>query len=158
MQFRGGTDKFHASRKAIDRYGPTAGCPVCTSIIRKWITIGRVGVHHNDTCRERVANEMKKDSHYRKLMQKHQGNISTVQGQNTLEEQRCHIRKVSHPIQQELKKIINNITDQLGQAMMRRMVASMDVAEFYSPPRMAEMAAKMGFRAGWSIDITTQDI
>ena len=26
MQFRGGTDKLHVSRKAIEKYGPTTGC------------------------------------------------------------------------------------------------------------------------------------
>ena len=31
----------------------------------------------------------------------------------------------------------------------------MDVAEVYSPPRMAAMAAKLGFNKGFSLDLTT---
>ena len=33
----------------------------------------------------------------------------------------------------------------------------MDVAEVYSPPRMARMAAAMKMKAGWSLDLTTVD-
>ena len=41
--------------------------------------------------------------------------------------------------------------------MLQMMVSAMDVAEFYSPPRVAKMAAEMGLRAGWGMDLTTQD-
>ena len=34
MKSKGGPDKFHASRKAIEKYGPTEGCLAC-SIIQK---------------------------------------------------------------------------------------------------------------------------
>merc|ERR1739836_291480 len=33
----------------------------------------------------------------------------------------------------------------------------MDVAEIYSPPRVAEMAARLELQAGWSLDLTTTD-
>ena len=79
MEFRGGPDKFHVSRKAIEKYGPTEGCPACTIITRRGIKTGRVGVHHNNTCRERVINAMKDDPQYRQLMQKHQGNVDVIQ-------------------------------------------------------------------------------
>ena len=32
-----------------------------------------------------------------------------------------------------------------------------DIAEAFSPPRMAIMATKLGFKAGFSLDLTTQD-
>ena len=32
VQFRGGLDKFHVSKRAIERYGPTDGCPACNII------------------------------------------------------------------------------------------------------------------------------
>ena len=41
--------------------------------------------------------------------------------------------------------------------MMHMMIAAMDVAEFYSPPRVATMASRMGLRVGWSLDLTTKD-
>ena len=103
-QFKGGTDKFQVSRKAIDKYGPTKGCPACTSILRKGITTGRAGVHHNQTCRERVIIEMKKDPQYRQLMQKHHESVSMIQEQTSKEEQQGHLRKVIHALQQDIKK------------------------------------------------------
>lgn len=157
VQFKRGIDKFHVSKKAIDRYGPTAGCPACATIKQKGITIGRVGANHNDTCRKRVTAEMRKDPLYRRLMQKHDGGISAVQGEHNLEEQKGHIRKAIHVVQRDVNRRISNITDQLDQAMMSRLVASMDVAEFYSPPRVAAMAAKMGLRAARSLGMTTRD-
>ena len=179
VEFRGGPDKFHVSRKAIERYGPTEGCPACTIITTRGITTGRVGVHHNNTCRERVVKAMKVDPQYRQLMQKHHGNVDVIQHHNCeqnnnndnnnnntiihdnhhhkLAEQRGHVRKALHTIQQKMAGGENSITSQLDQTMMKILIASMDVAEFYSPPRIIEMARTMGLRAGWSMDLTTRD-
>ena len=41
--------------------------------------------------------------------------------------------------------------------MMRMLRREMDVAEVYGPPRVVVMPQKMGLRAGWSLDLTTQD-
>ena len=35
--------------------------------------------------------------------------------------------------------------------------ATVDVAEIYSPPRMAAMASRLGYTAGFSMDLTTSD-
>ena len=35
--------------------------------------------------------------------------------------------------------------------------SSMDVAEVYSPPRITEMARKLGMRPGWALDLTATD-
>ena len=142
VEFKSGIDKFHVSKKAIDRYGPAVGCPACVAIKKRGITTGRVGVNHNDICRRRVTTEMRKDPLYRQFMQKHDGSISTVEDQHNLDEQRGHNRKAIHALQQDVKKRISNITDQLDQAMMSRLVASMDVAEFYRRPLVA--AAVLG--------------
>ena len=45
----------------------------------------------------------------------------------------------------------------LNSVMMAELKKTMDVAEVYSPPRGVEMARKPGFRAGWSLDLTTMD-
>ena len=97
---------------------------------------------------------MKKDPQYRHLIQKRQGSLEVLHDDkdadnqtttNTLlVEQRGYLRKVVHALQQETKRRISDITTQFDQAMMRNLIASMDVAEFYSPPRITEMAAKMG--------------
>lgn len=67
IQFRGGPDKFHVSRKAIEGYGPTERCPACSSITRRGTTPGRVGTNHNDKCRARVTAAMRNDPHHRHL-------------------------------------------------------------------------------------------
>ena len=46
---------------------------------------------------------------------------------------------------------------QFDQAMRKILLEHMDVAEVYSPPRIAEMAGRMGLRPGWSLDLTTCD-
>ena len=144
MQFRGGPDKFHVSKRAVERYGPIEGCPACTSITKRGLVSGRVGVNHNDVCRKRITTVMRNDTHYRQLMQKHKmdANVASVDNQNVkLEEQRGQLKQSVHRMKQR----------------MQTLIAEMDVAEFYSPPRIASMASKMGLGAGWSLDITTND-
>ena len=34
---------------------------------------------------------------------------------------------------------------------------SIDIAEIYSPPRVTEMAARLGMKGGWSLDLTCID-
>ena len=43
MKFKGGPDKLHVSRKAIEKNGPTEGCPACSIIKRRGHLRGRVG-------------------------------------------------------------------------------------------------------------------
>ena len=60
VKFKGGQDKLHISRKAIEKYGPTAGCPACTAIERrKHLTnpSGRLGANHNEICRTKNYGE-----------------------------------------------------------------------------------------------------
>ena len=161
MQFRGGPDKFHVSKRAIERYGPTEGCPACNIIKTRGGGIGRVGIHHNDTCRNKVTTTMKQDPQYRQLMQKHHGMLDIIhnnQNNNNhdtmreicrrLEEQKSHVRKAMHSAKQKMNTMEQGIKAQLDQTMLQMLIASMDVAEFYSPPRIAKMATAMGLRGG----------
>ena len=75
-----------------------------------------------------------------------------------LEEQRGILKKRIHRMKQKMTETTNTIAKQLQQTMWHAFIAQMDVAEFYSPPRITSMAAKMGLRVGWSMDITTNDI
>ena len=77
--------------------------------------------------------------------------------QTRLEEQRGHVRKASHTVKQQMQLSGRNINPQLDQSMLQILIAHMDVAEFYSPPRVANLVVDMGFRAGWGMDITTND-
>ena len=117
-------------------------------------------------------NAMRDDPQHRQLMQKHEGSVDVIRhhhdehNDNTttcnsqkhnVAEQRGHVRKALHAATQDMGSETSSLISQLDQIMMAMMIASMDVAEFYSPPRIIEMARAMGPRTGWSMDITTQD-
>ena len=161
VQFRGGPDKFHVSKRAVERYGPTEWCPAGTSIIKKGLVSGRAGANHNDICRQRITTAMGNDPQYRQLMQKHKKDDIVANVGNPkvkVEEQRGQLRKSVHKMKQKTREEVNTITKQFNQTMLQTLIAETDVAEFYSPPRIASMASKMRLRAGWSLDITTDDV
>ena len=47
--------------------------------------------------------------------------------------------------------------NQLNKTMLGMVVKQMQASEVYSPPRVVEMANRMGLRGGWSLDLTTHD-
>ena len=61
LKLRGGLDRLHISKKAVNRYGTPPGCPACNEIERRGHTAGRIGYNHNETCRRRIFNEMTKE-------------------------------------------------------------------------------------------------
>ena len=87
IKFRGGPDRLHISKKAINRYGATPGCPACREITRRGHASGRLGYNQNSTCRQRVFNKMVKDTDYKSFVDKH-GNMKTSDVANlVIEEQ-----------------------------------------------------------------------
>ena len=40
---------------------------------------------------------------------------------------------------------------------MKKLLMNIAIAEVYSPPRVTKMAETMGIRAGWALDLITQD-
>ena len=61
-------------------------------------------------------------------------------------------------IQNELEQVTNTgLGHKLDKTMLNMMVKQMQVSEVYSPPRVVEVANRMGLRGGWSLDLTTQD-
>ena len=171
MQFKGGHGKSHVSRKIIDRYGATEGCPACTSTARKGTTSGNGGVNQNDTCRQRVITAMRRDPQYRPLAQKHDGSIGAVQNDDynnsttipkdtraKFEERRGHVRKAVHAAKQKLRNNMTIISTQLDQRILIIEIVAMDVAEFCSPPPTINIASEIGLRAGGHLDLTAQDV
>ena len=55
------TNKFHASKQAIRKFGETKGCPACATIKARGDTPGRIGKHHSNECRRRMLREMESD-------------------------------------------------------------------------------------------------
>ena len=74
-----------------------------------------------------------------------------------MKEQRGHVRKAVQAAKQMMRQIININNPQFDQTMLQMMVNAMHVVEFYSPPRIADMAKRIGFMAGWSLEITIHD-
>ena len=172
IKFRGGLDKLHISRKAIERYGPTDGCPACTAISRRGHLMGRLGYNHNDRCRERAKGLMAEDPEYRDLIQRHQRGRGSADVTNVTqvdrdidvvstkeyEEMIGNIKNAIHCIQNKMREeSLLKIDAQLEQTMARRLIANMQMADIYSPPRVTQVAREIGLRAGWSLDLTTPD-
>ena len=61
-------DKLHISRNALQKYGPTDGCPACKVIIQRGHLPGRLGYNHPSSCRARIIDLMKEDLEYRELL------------------------------------------------------------------------------------------
>ena len=51
----------------------------------------------------------------------------------------------------------SNAGSKLNGAKLSMLVARMNVAEVYSPPRVVEVARKIGLREGWGLDLSTRD-
>ena len=69
-----------------------------------------------------------------------------------------NIRKAIHYVEMKMmKEASRDVSAQLDQAMLKMLLMNIDVAEVYSPPRVTQMARKMGLRACWSLDLTTTD-
>ena len=174
-KFRGGPNRLHVSRKTFEKYGPIDGCPACAAIVRHGHLLtktGRLGHNHNDACQSRVMQMMTEDPEYRQVMQKHKredigGELSIVTTSNntidvtnteraeeTVGQTKKALQRIEHKVKQEGR---TSVEVQIDQMMARMLVAAIDVAEVYSPPRVAQVAREMGLRGGWSLDLTTND-
>ena len=133
---------------------------------------GRIGYNHSDTCRARVKQSMANDPEYRSFMQQHQwdnnqadefagpsnGASIDIISIGYHNERVGHNRKTIHNMHQREKQGTQpGIETQFNQTMLHMLRANMEVAEFYSPARVIQMAREMGLRAGWGLDHTTTD-
>ena len=154
-------DKVYVSRKAIQKYGPTEGCPACEVLVRKGHMVGRIGHHHSNICRARIVEFMKEDPTYRNLIHKHDkqqaGESLEMLTTDQVEEMIGRVRKAIHCIEQKIAKEQQNLSTQLDKTILRSLIGKIEMVEVYSPPRVTEVARTMGLKAGWSLDITTRD-
>lgn len=44
-QFRGGPDKFHVSKRVVERCRPIENCPTCASITKRDVVSGRTSIN-----------------------------------------------------------------------------------------------------------------
>ena len=156
-----GHDKLHVSRKAMAKYGPTDGCAACIAISLRGHLPGKLGHNHNDECRQRILKEMEGDPQYRELLKKHKHGeepqeIEAVY-EGRVQELQGHLRKAIKWVERQVQGKCGTLQNQFDKTMMSLLINNIEVAEIYSLPRITKMARSMGFRAGWSLDLTTQD-
>ena len=73
-------------------------------------------------------------------------------------ERRHNVLRAIAAIEKKIHETTYNLEQQLTHTMFKDLIAQMEVAEVYSPSRVTDMARQMGLRAGWALDITTQDV
>ena len=160
VEVRGSSDTFHISRKAINKYGMTIGCPGCNDLANRGQRKSTLIYNHSDECRNRIIDMMKGDPEYKRLLEKH-GYAMALDHMELRTKER--LQEINHNIQGAIDEIEKKVARevhgvklaQLDRTMRILLFEQMDVVEVYSRPRIANMAEQMGFRAGWGLDITT---
>lgn len=104
---------------------------------------------------------MRDDPEYRGLMRKQarqqeENQIEAITREE-IEEMRGRVKKAIYIIQKKIAREQENVTNRLNIIMMQMLTNEMEVVEVYSPPRITQMARRMGLKAGWSLDLTTCD-
>ena len=104
---------------------------------------------------------MEGDPQCAELLKKHKGDgadqeIEILQ-EDQAQEVLGHLRKAIYWLEARGESGDTAKQRQLDKMMMSMLVDNTQVAEIYSPPRVAKIAKSMGLRAGWSLDLTTQD-
>ena len=138
------------------------GCPGCNDLIRRGAQSGKINYHHSNNCRKRIIEHMKEDPEYRKLLEKHGFTLGMVQrevlSEAQMKEKQNQVQSAINEVERkERQNQCGAKESQLNNMMRKLMFEQMEVAEVYSPPRIVEMARRMGLRAGWSLDLTTCD-
>ena len=66
-------------------------------------------------------------------------------------------RQAIQLIERRTREDCEGLGDLINSVMVEVLINEMGVGEVYSPPRVVEMARRMGSKAGWSLDLTTKD-
>ena len=128
----------------VARHGATPGCSACEYIIKgKKIASG---VSHSKECRERIRKCIVEEEDVKERITR--AELRKSKGE--------HISLISKK-DKEKPRHLAKLQEEVHIQMMKLVVEGMDVAEIYSPPRVAVKAREMGLRAGWSLDLTTKD-
>ena len=93
------------------------------------------------------------------------GDVQPMQDREEIMHMWSNVKKAIVHIKDRIKEIENErdramngcLGAKLNETMLGVVLNQMQVSEVYSPPRVVEMANKMGLRGGWSLDLTTHD-
>ena len=108
------------------------------------------GMSHSDRCRARIRKNIQEDDDVQDRIAK----ADTRQKRDKIQSYIGRAQAVRTTSEKHIGKLEKDIRHQ----MMKLMAEDMDVAEIYSPPRIAVKAKEMGLRAGWSLDLANRDV
>ena len=133
---------IRVTHKDLEKHGCTPGCPACEYVLSNQ-KIAR-GVAHSRECRQRIRDSIEVDDNTKERIEraeerkkKHEGPISLVD--------------------RSLPRHLSKLSQEMHTQMMKLVAEDIDVAEIYSPPRVAARAKLWGLKGGWSLDLTTKD-
>ena len=132
---------IRVTHRDLDKYGCTPGCPACEYVLKDQ-KIAR-GVAHSKECRQRIRENIEIDEETRER---------TNRADDRKKKHEQHVGSVG-----KVPKYRSKLEKEFNTKMLEMVAEGMDVAEIYSPPRIAERARKWGLRGGWSMDLTTTD-
>ena len=137
---------IRVTHRDLDKYGCTPGCPACEYVLKDQ-KIAR-GVAHPKECRKRIRDNIEIDEDTQERInradarkKKHEKNVS-------------HVGVKSNSA---IPRYRSKLEHEFNTRMLQMISEAIDVAEIYSPPRIAERAEKWGLEGGWSLDLTTTD-
>ena len=91
------------------------------------------------------------DPRYRGLMERHgfAGGEQSIElvTESRREETSGHIRKATQHVNYMMEKKPSKLEDKLDKTMRELLIANVQVAEVYSPPRVTRMAEQLGLNA-----------
>ena len=138
--FRGGPHSFHVSRKAVAKYGTTDGCAACAAIKKLGHLKRKSNHNHIGECKRKTIKLMQVDPQYRGSMEKHgladasQSVEMVTEGRR--EEMVGHIRKAMHYVNSKVERGSNTLGHRLDKTTMEMLIANIQVAQVYNPPRV----------------------
>ena len=75
-----------------------------------------------------------------------------------VEERQGHAMQAAHHVELKVEQEgRSGVEIQLNKILFGMLLANVDVAGAYSPPRVTQMAQEMGLRVGWGLELTTND-
>ena len=159
LEYQKKAHNLHASRKAIQKYGTTDGCPACSATNRRGHVLGNVGRNRSAICRARIVEAMLEDPEHLRFVYKHEPQQQAGDVEIFIEEQvaekRRKMAKAIQSIEQRERYNRGSLSQQLARTLLKNLLAKIELAEAYSPPTVTRMVEQMGLRAGWALDLRT---
>lgn len=141
-------NEFHIKKPMVQKHGHSEGCPACQKFRnmshggRPWI--GRLGVNHSIGCKSMTMQKMKDD-----LIDRHivEGYLGRAKHDQADQDKQMYMSKSDAYCGSSNGHKTETLLG-VESMMMKMTTNTRDVAEIYSPERVASMAEKMGLDGG----------